>query len=92
MAALNMFERATVMTDAGTVSRMTISKTYPGMAHFGGTAPEIAPCASCVFFQKGNTIDGKGVCNKFKALTNRRGPAFPGHASACRHFDRRPGK
>jgi len=70
-----------------------VEHSHAGQAHFGGTGPAGAHCASCFFFEARRAgkrrifkKDAEGRCRKFTDLTRRRGPTFPAAAAACRHF------
>ena len=76
-----------------------IRTTYQGQAHFANTGPFGATCGECVhlgYFRQVRSKSGDvvkavhhGGCAKFHQFTNKHGPVVPGHAAACRHFERK---
>jgi hypothetical protein len=76
-----------------------INTTHAGQAHFANTGPFGATCGECVhlgYFRQVRSKSGDvvkavhhGGCAKFHQFTNKHGPVVPGHAAACRHFERK---
>ena len=76
-----------------------IRATYEGQAHFAHGGPFGATCAECVYLGYFRQVRSKsgdvvkavhhGGCKKFHEFTSKHGPVVPGHAAACRHFERK---
>ncbi len=62
--------------------------SYPGMAHFAGTGPAGNFCRECRHFIARRGKKSETICAKYRELMRRIGPAIPGHAEACRHFEK----
>lgn len=76
------------------------ARTYPGMAHWGGSGPNEKTCRECVHFLSPGYFEASnartpnrlkdGRCGKYKAMMSEEGAAFPPDASACRFFSENP--
>lgn len=80
-------QKASEFTDAGTVSRASISHTEKGMAHFAGTAGNGKQCRHCPHFGPIAEKSKKKYCHQFIRLTGDSKKVITGLASACRYFD-----
>ena len=89
-----MFQRAMDRTDADNrYTKEQIGKTYPGMAHFGGTSEIPATCGRCDYFNRTSKAKSVGYCTKYLQIATRpvKSLRFPSTASACRYFEREKG-
>jgi len=76
-----------------------INTTHAGQAHWANGGPFGATCAECVYLGYFRQVRSKsgdvvkavhhGGCKKFHEFTSKHGPVVPGHAAACRHFERK---
>ena len=62
-------------------------------AHFPGTGPKGAVCRSCAelqikqrYAEGGKAASAKGVCAKYRALTNQKPTQIHASTSACKYY------
>jgi N6-adenosine-specific RNA methylase IME4 len=73
------------LTDAGSVSRATITATAPGMAHFATTGPDGAVCGSCAHYA-GHWRQWRKLSRSTLVLP------VPPESAACRHYGKAEGR
>ena len=65
-----------------------IKQSYPGMAHFAGTADVAASCRKCKWFPYDEKQHKAArSCGKFRQLTGKIGKPIPPTALACKYFE-----
>jgi hypothetical protein len=63
-----------------------IDLTHRGQAHWAGTGPEGATCASCRLLVQRR--GGKGRCLQFtRLMRGREGPLIPATAASCKLYE-----
>jgi len=90
----DIFERQSQLTDASTVPRHMIARSYPGMAHFAGTAMNGQTCWGCGNYtgtKSKGVLPKNGNCLQFQKMMGKSGPKFPGDAQACKYFEAKKG-
>lgn len=84
----NPFKKQIELTDASSISKLSMASSVPGMAYFAGTGPEETVCGQC---QHWVLPEGKRkhICAEFRRMTKDDAMAVPRLTPSCKYFEKK---